>query len=134
LLGVSRSATPFINEALVVCPILHEFCKPNVWGKPDSKKTRAGTCEVLDCIREFCATKGEDIIVQMASSDEFYLDISSEVTRRMDKKLKNSKWFVNISKNIVHESAKVSLPGPFRYQLKRVRIIPIMKSTINKSI
>jgi len=121
-LGVSRSATPHIRQVREVCPTIIVFSKPNVWGKQDTKKPRHGTWQILDTIREFCATRalGNDVIVELASSDEVYLDISSEVTRAMERLHKTRKTSISISKDIVHENGRRSRQGPFEYHLRTV--------------
>ncbi len=76
-LGVSRSTTPKIKDAQKLCPYLHVFHKPDKWGKQDQSKLRQATWEIVSHIQEFLKIAntgvGGDVILEVASSDEFYL-------------------------------------------------------------
>jgi len=127
-LGISRKSTEYTLRAREVCPSIKVFTKPNVWGKPDSKKTRAATWEILTFIRKYCAKFGNDIIIQLGSSDEFYIDISAEVDRRMKEKMNSPAWGdpLHMSCNIFLENGIGSKQGPFKYQLKFVSMTNIL--------
>jgi nucleotidyltransferase/DNA polymerase involved in DNA repair len=110
--GVSRTFTSRVEEALAKCPELKVFRKQDAWGKQDSSKTRHATWEILDCVKSFCSQYGDDIIIELASSDEIYLDISAEVTRGMDRASNDR---LEIPAKVVWERKTSSLQGPFKY-------------------
>jgi nucleotidyltransferase/DNA polymerase involved in DNA repair len=114
--GVSRTLTSRVEEALAKCPELKVFRKQDAsWGKQDSSKTRHATREILDCVKSFCSQYGDDIIIELASSDEIYLDISAEITRGMDQAEASSNESLEIPEKVVLERKTSSLQGPFKY-------------------
>jgi hypothetical protein len=116
---VSRSSTPKLDDAPKKCPDLIVFKKPDVWGKQDSSKTRHATWEIIDCVSEYCRQFGDDILIELASSDEIYIDISAEVTRGMNRRSQSRRNVAEpifIPENIIWEDTKTPLHGPFWYK------------------
>ncbi|CAL8093693.1 unnamed protein product [Orchesella dallaii] len=76
-LGEAKRLARQENVNLVV------FDKPNDREKPDGKTVRYASWELVDALKEYCRTYAYGIIMEYSSCDEFFLDISEEVTQRM---------------------------------------------------
>jgi hypothetical protein len=121
--GINRHATPRVWEARNLCPYLKIFTKPDYYGKQDSRKTRHATWALLDCVKEYCGghINAGEIVVELGSSDEIYLDLSVEISRRVELMMKRhleawpySAFFpVEFSQNVVFEARYEKVLGPF---------------------
>lgn len=118
--GVSRATTPTKRMALKVFSGLTVFTKPNEFGKPDTRRTRYGTWELFDSIKNFCS-KAPDIVIELASSDEIYLDLSGEVSRGVSRrKSEKNRDFIQLDDCTVWEKASECIHGPFQYRILNV--------------
>jgi len=82
---VSRSDT--VHDAIRKCSKtkrhrLHVLQIPRVNGKPDSYKLRSAADEVLKVVESQCK-KYDNMILQYSPSDEFYVDMTSEVNNNL---------------------------------------------------
>lgn len=58
--------------------------------KPDGKEIRYACWEILDSLTTFRRLSGWRFIVELSSCDEFYIDLTEEINRRMAKSLSPS--------------------------------------------
>ncbi|ODM87662.1 DNA polymerase eta [Orchesella cincta] len=84
-LGISRSIRLGKAERLArrAGVDLKVFTKPNDREKPDGKTVRYASWELVDALKEYCEMYTFGTIMEYSSCDEFYLDITEEVTLRM---------------------------------------------------
>jgi len=136
-LGISRANTPNERDVRKKFPDLVDlqvFRKDNEFGKPDSRKTRHGTWQLLDAVKEFCSRgSGNDIIIELASSDEIYLELSGVVTKGIQMRKSNGRnpEFAELDCFIVLEGHHPSRTGPFRYYFnQRVSSIFLTKNSV----
>ncbi|CAG2175659.1 unnamed protein product, partial [Oppiella nova] len=74
------------SEATAVCPDLHVFAVPEVRGKADLTRYRDASQEVFNAIQESVQslTAAADIIVEKASVDEAFVDLTAHVNHTLD--------------------------------------------------
>lgn len=118
--GISRNETPNIRDAVKKCDNLEIFRKRDKFGKQDQTGCRLATWQLVSGIQSFLKEfSGGDVVLEVGSSDEFYLDISSEVSRAIESKAKRGGDFgrcgLNIPPSVVWERVHERKVGPFFY-------------------
>lgn len=84
--GVSRHMRA--EEAKKKCPNLEIAVVPGIRGKPDTSRYRVAGREVVEVLRRHCD------VVERASVDEAYLDITEQVNREMSSGQRSSKEMI----------------------------------------
>ncbi len=66
-----------------VCPDIHIFSVPEVRGKAELSRYREGSDEVFNTIIEFINSLNSNIILEKASVDEAFIDLTNEIDSRV---------------------------------------------------
>jgi len=70
-------------EAKQLCPDIHIFAVPEVRGKADLSRYRDGSAEVFNAMIEFVNTINPNMIIEKASVDEAFIDLTHEIDNRV---------------------------------------------------
>lgn len=74
----------WVNHAKDKCRDIQIIVKDQAWGRAETRKGRRASREIVNAIKSFNQKRVQNrIILEVASCDEFYLDLSKEVNYRM---------------------------------------------------
>jgi len=79
------------------------------------------TFNLLSCVNNYFRNCGDDdVIIELSSSDEMYIDVSAQVTKGMEARghlqdLRERPPYIEIPDKVVWETYHEARQGPFQY-------------------